>query len=142
MAQAVVISDSIKLEGLAGLNRAFKLVEASAQTELHLSLIAAATPVRTTATALAISEIPRLPLAERSLTWSQMRIGQTLREVYVAPVNRGTRILSRKRPKFASLMLERAMVPALDQNRAQIIAHIELMLQHLGKKWEQVPGDG
>lgn len=143
MAQAVVISESIKIEGLSGLNRAFKLIEdPHAQTELKLSLLAAAIPVRSTATSLAISEIRRLPLSERSLSWSQMRIGQTLNAVYVAPVNRGTRIPRYKRPKFAIPMLERAMVPALDQNRAEVIAHVELMLQHLGKKWEEVPLNG
>jgi len=134
VAQAVRVSESIKVEGLQSLQRAWKVADAALDIELRETLISVAQPVGHTATALAISEIKKM-----TLPWSEMRIGVTLHDVYVAPVQRGTRDPRKKRPKFAVLMLDRAMVPALDQNRPLIVLGLEQMLANIGQKWEKVP---
>lgn len=52
--------------------------------------------------------------------WSQMRTAATRHGVYIAPQQRGTRIASRKRPKFGPRLLNRAMIPALERNRSTV----------------------
>ena len=66
-----------------------------------------------------------------------MKIGVTRRSVYVAPKQRETRIKTRKRPKFADLLADRAMQPALDRNILKVQANVDDALQTVGRKWEQ-----
>jgi hypothetical protein len=42
-----------------------------------------------------------------------------------------------KRPKFADLLADRAMQPALNKNVAHVEAQVQDALDTVGRKWEQ-----
>ena len=66
-----------------------------------------------------------------------MRTGITTRLVYVAPVQRGVKGRGRgQRPKFGTLLMDRAMEPALEQNQHRIEADFDQMLDRLVHKWD------
>lgn len=83
-----------------------------------------AAPIQHSAEALTVGRIPR---TQRSPLWAQYRIGVLRSAVYVAPRQRGVRGRTnpRRREKFADLLMERAMEPALDQN----VAHVETAIE-------------
>ncbi len=82
-----------------------------------------AEPVKREAQELAVREISRI-----GTPWSTMRIGITQKVVYVAPKQRGNKARratvsqARRRAdqKFATRLMDRAMEPALEHNRAEI----------------------
>ncbi len=124
-------SETIHVQGLRELNRAFKAADRTLSRELRVSLRAAVEPVRTTAEQLATEQIPRI-----GVPWSQMRIGVTTTSVYLAPKQRGTKFQSRRRPNLAKLLLERSMQPALEQNESLVVENVERTLATVGLAWE------
>lgn len=126
-------SDAIRVEGLRELNRAFARADRVLNAELKDGLRDAADPVRADAEALAVSGIPRI-----GLPWSRMRVGVTQKLVYVAPKERG-RKRGRRRPNLAGLLTERAMVPALEQNTAEVERRVGRVLDTVGREWERKP---
>lgn len=128
--------ETVRVEGLGHLQRAFKLADSELKVELRTTLRAVAEPVRSDAERLATATIPRI-----GVPWSRMRVGVTTRAAYVAPRQRGK--LSRanrrlRRPNLADLLLGRAMEPALAENHGRVIAGVERMLDEVGRKWETV----
>lgn len=102
--------------------------------ELRVALRAVAEPVRSDAERLAVASIPTV-----GVPWSRMRIGVTRTSIYVAPRQRGrnaNRLL--RRPKFADLLLDRAMEPALAANEGRVVAAVEHVLGTVGRAWEAV----
>jgi hypothetical protein len=68
----------------------------------------------------------------RSPNWSRMRVGVTRNLVYVAPRQKGTRGRGpRRRPKFADLLMGRAMEPALERNTPGIERHFDQLLDQV-----------
>jgi hypothetical protein len=118
------------VRGLTELNRAFVLAGTKLHKNKNQILRHYARPVERTAETLAMTQIDRM-----TLPWAQMRIGSTPEFVYVAPQQRGTRILSRKRPKFGRLLMRRAMEPALEANREQIARGLDELLARLEREW-------
>ena len=116
--------------GAEELRRAFLEAGTSFNREMRGRIAGYAEPVRADAEVMALSEIRNL-----GVKWSRMRKGTAPAIVYVAPVQRGTRILSRKRPKLAPLLMERAMVPALDRNRTQIVGKVDALLGRMERKF-------
>lgn len=129
-----VRKQTIALEGFKGLQAAFKLASVELISELKDTLFVVTEPVRADAVQLAGQEITKM-----TTEWSQFRLGITPTSVYVAPVQRGTKAASRKRPKFAGLLLGRSMIPALEENQPHVIEGVDKMLGDIGRKWEQVP---
>ena len=125
-------ADTLQVEGLRDLSRAFKLADAQLNRELRTRLRDAAEPVRSTAERMAAAGIPRVGIA-----WSRMRVGVTTHSVYVAPRQRGGRDI-RRRPNFAGLLLDRAMLPALEQNAPKVIRDMDDLLGDVGRTWERV----
>lgn len=123
---------TLQVLGLRDLQRAFKLADATLVRELRTSLKEAAEPVRTDAERLARAGIPTI-----GLPWSQMRVGVTSTSVYVAPRRRGSRLVTRRRPNLAGLLLGRAMLPALDQNQNEVATRVDRMLGEVGAVWER-----
>lgn len=128
-------ADTLHIEGLRELQRAFKLADATLHKELRTTLRAVAEPVRADAETLALSGIRRI-----TIPWSRMRVGVTQREVYVAPRQRGQKGRDQRlrRPKFADLLMGRALEPALTQNQPNVIAGVEDLLAEIGRDWERV----
>lgn len=126
-------SQTVRVEGLADLQRAFKLASREEAKGLRASLRESAEPVRSEAERLATSGIPRI-----GLPWSRMRVGVTLNYVYVAPKQRGSRFAERKRRNIAGLLADRAMLPALEHHKADVVSNIDQMLAEVGRQWERV----
>ena len=124
-------ADTVRVEGLRDLNRAFSRADRKLQTELRTTLREVAEPVRADAERLAKSGIPRI-----GVPWSQMRVGVTAHSVYIAPKRRGGKG-ARRRPNLAGLLLGRSMLPAIDKNRPQVVRGIERMLDEVGRTWER-----
>lgn len=120
------------MEGLGSLQRAFSVIDRDVASDLRGTLRRAAEPVKVDAEALAASRIRRI-----GTPWARMRVGVTRTSVYVAPAQRGRRSRGnqRRRPNFAGLLLNRALLPALHQNEAKVAAKVELMLADLAGKW-------
>jgi hypothetical protein len=129
------MADTIIVEGLTDLQRAFKAADVTVQRELRKALRVAAEPVRADAELLAVSGIRRI-----GLPWSRMRVGVTNREVYLAPRERGQKGRDQRlrRPNLRGLLLTRAMEPALAQNQGQVVAGVDAALATVGRVWEDV----
>lgn len=124
----------VRIEGLRELDRAFKLYGRGLEKGLREALEAAAEPVRGDAQALALSSIPRL-----GLPWSRMRIGVTRHTAYIAPVERGSNVRTRRtRPNLKTLLLGRAMEPALERNISNVERELGDALDDLGRLWAKV----
>lgn len=117
-------STGIKVHGLADLNRALKLADKETRLGVRAAQRALAEPVRIEAQSRAARLIPNI-----GVPWAQMRTGITTKVVYVAPKQRRKR--GSKRPNLGTLLMDRAMEPALEQNRHRFEADIEHMLDRM-----------
>jgi hypothetical protein len=124
-------TEGVRVEGLRELQRAFQLAGKEEIKELRAALRQAAEPVRFDAEAYAASRIRNIGFA-----WSRMRVGVTRSLVYAAPRQRGARgNLRHKRPNLAGLLMERALLPALETNREQIVENVDDMLEDVARLW-------
>lgn len=126
------VSETVRVQGLRELQRAFKLADARLARELRTTLRQVAEPVRADAERLAVERIRRV-----GVPWSRMRVGVTASSVYVAPRQRDTKIRTRRRPNLADLLLGRSMEPALEQNQTRVIAGLASMLGTVADEWER-----
>lgn len=127
------VGETLRVDGLANLNRAFALADRTLATELRTGLRQAAEPVRADAERLAVTSIRRI-----GIPWSRMRVGVTRHTVYVAPRQRGNRNSPQlKRRNLPGLLLDRAMLPALRINDARVVAEMEQVLGTVGQAWER-----
>ncbi len=117
----------VKVHGLRELNRTFKKMGREVQKLARDELKAVGEPVRQDAERLAAAEIRNI--GDR---WPMMRLGVTQKLVYVAPKAR-TRGGS-PRTNLAGLLLQRAMLPALERNEPQVVAGLERMLDKMADR--------
>lgn len=129
-----MISSGFVVHGLPQLQILFKAMGPEASRDLRAVEREIAEPIRADAEALAVSSITRI-----GVPWSRMRIGVTRRAVYVAPRQRGARGRGnpRSRPKFADLIEQRAMTPALERNKPMIEARVEAAFEQLADRWNR-----
>lgn len=124
---------TVRLKGYTELQRAFARADPLLKKELNATLRETAAPVRSDAESNARARIRRV-----GVKWSRMRVGVTRRAVYVAPRARGIRgDDKRKRRKFGDLLMDRAMLPALDAHAGNTEASLERMLDDLATDWER-----
>lgn len=126
-------SSDIKVKGYRELQRAVARADRQLKNDLRDRLKDVAEPVRADAERLARREIENI--GDR---WSQMRVGVTTKVVYVAPKQRGVKSRARaqyRRPKLAPLLMNRAMDPALDQNRQEIEHGLERFIDEVERRW-------
>lgn len=124
------------LQGFTELQRSFAVAGGTVARDFRRELREAAEPVRADAEQLAVAGIPRI-----GLPWARMRVGVTSRSVYVAPRQRGVTSRARvraRRPNLASLLLGRAMEPALDRNIGEVEEKMESLLGRMADSWEAV----
>jgi hypothetical protein len=101
---------AVRIEGLPELKRAAKAASAATVKEVNAALKQAAVPVQTTAQRLATG-------LDAGPKWSRMRIGVSMRKVYVVAAARRTS--GTPRPNFGGRILTGAMAPALAQNETE-----------------------
>lgn len=118
------------VKGIDALNRAFALADTTMRKQLPSVLKLHAEPVRLDAQRNALNIGTGFP-------WSRMRIGVTRGSVYVAPVQRGTRLFTRKRPRFDTRLRTRAMEPALDANRAKIEKSVDELVARIERQFNR-----
>lgn len=116
-----------RVRGLTELVRTFDKFGPRLKKAMRAELAEVAEPVRETAEGLAARSIRNI-----GPRWSQMRVGVTTRSVYIAPKTRTRRTF--KRPNFASLLLERAMWPALQGKGNEIRTRVEHLFDRLSRK--------
>lgn len=119
---------TVHVHGLRELNKAFGLMGKELKKELRDEIKNVGEPVRQAAEMKAVTGITNI--GDR---WSQMRLGVTSSVGYVAPKAR--RRGGSPRPKFAALLMNRAMIPALEQNEPQTIRRFEEMLDRLADRF-------
>lgn len=120
------------VRGMREINRAFIQAGARFHKDKEIHLRAAARPVARDAETLAQASIRKI-----GVPWSQMRVGSTPVSLYVAPVQRGSRVPMRKRRNLARLLLNRAMVPALNRNRSKIANQIDELLARMERAFNR-----
>lgn len=127
---------AVSVIGLRELEAAFAVYDRRLSRGLKEVLEAAAEPVRQDAQSLAIQRIPKV-----TLPWSRMRTGVRSSVAFIAPEKRGRKgTLGRRysRPNFKGLLLERAMEPALEQNRDDVEREFEEALADYARVWSRV----
>ncbi len=131
------MADFLVVENYTNVTRTFAKADRDIRLGWRNELRAVAEPVRTTAQTLAVAEIRNMP---RSPQWAAMRTGVTQKMVYVVPRQRGVRGLGpKRRPNLATLMMDRAMTPALAANRGQIIRRFEQALDNMCANFNRTP---
>lgn len=127
---------AVRIEGLNGLLRAFAAADKTVRDDLKDALEEAAAPVRQAAQSKAFA------LGSGS-DWSRMRIGAYTSVVYVAPVERGVKGRGnqrKRRPKFGTRLMDRAMEPALAENIGAVERRLDNLLDDVANVWERTPG--
>ena len=132
----------LTVRGLRDVQAGFKNAEKDVRLGLRRGLRQVAEPVAAEAERLAMSQIRRVP---RSPRWSKMRIGVTRTLVYVAPRQKGTRGRGDPRrrgqgfatPDFGTLLMDRAMQPALDRHTTEIVRGFEELLDHMADNFNR-----
>jgi hypothetical protein len=127
-------SAEIAVEGLAQLTKTVRQAPKDVRLAYRKELRSLGEPIRLTAERLAESRIRNI-----GPRWGKFRTGVTQTSVYVAPRQKGPKTSERggpsSRPRFGTLLAERATQPALKANRYRIEKDIERMLDRLCTKW-------
>lgn len=124
----------IHVSGLRELERAFKVADREEAKLLRATLKETAQPVKRAAEGKAMSRIRNM-----DGKWSQMRLGYVRNLVYLVPKQKGRQSRANRalrRPNLKDLLLDRAMIPAREEQEPQVIRGIEQMLDTVGRKWE------
>ncbi len=117
------MAGAVRVNGLRELQAALSKASKESRVGVRSALRDVAEPVRRDAEVLALSEVTRM-----TEPWSEMRTGVTRTSVYVAPKKRGVKgrgAAGSRRPKFGTLLMERAMQPALDKHQAETERRLE-----------------
>lgn len=115
----------VKVSGLSELQRDLKRADPDLAIDLRNGLKELAAPVRDLAASKAAAKISHL-----GTRWARMRVGAVQRGVYVAPASR--RRGGSPRPNLGTLLMQRAMEPALEERQDQIVQGVERLLDTFG----------
>jgi hypothetical protein len=110
----------IHVKGAKELNRAFKQLRKEVLAELKPELVRIGEVVRADAQQRAFSEITNI-----GEQWGRMRLGVTVKGVYIAPKTRGH---GSRRPNMSGLLMDRALQPALEAHEDQIVREFEALV--------------
>jgi len=130
------MAEAVRVRGIRELERAFRLADKSEQKLLRQELKTAAVPVQRAAEGMALGRIRKM-----SPAWAAMRIGQKRSVVYIVPKQKGRRSRQNRnlrRPNLKTLLLDRAMIPALNSRKDDVVRGLEHMLASVGNQWERV----
>jgi len=126
----------INVKGLAETYRAFGNISEDVQDELRDGLEEVGKPVQALGERYALERIRNMP---RSPAWAEMRIGVSKREalVYMVPDNTGRAGRGRgkrKRKNLASLLMNRAMDTAGEDNVDTTARELEKVIDKLSRR--------
>jgi hypothetical protein len=113
---------SLRVKGDKELERAFLELRREVLTELRPAMRKIGEGVRTLAEQKAGADIANI-----GSQWGRMRIGVTTRMFYVAPRSRNHG--GSKRPNLAGLLMQKAMVPAADEKRTEMVAAVDALVK-------------
>ena len=123
-------TSTVHVKGLKELTRDFKKISKDLDKLVTNELQEAAKPVQEKADELALSRI-------RNMTsrWARMRIGVSRAQgvVFMVPASKGR---SRKRPNLAPMLMDRAMWPAAEEEREEVVEALGEMIDRLGSKYD------
>lgn len=126
---------AVNVRGLRELSRAFAKADKQLKRDYRASLRSLGEPVKVEAQARSAQEITNI-----GSRWSLMRVGVTQKLVYVAPQERGRasrRNVAIRRPNLATLLMDEAMQPALDNNARHIEERFGDLLDSMATTWER-----
>jgi hypothetical protein len=118
---------TVHVQGLRELQRALKKLESELAGEIRRELHDLAKPVAVEASRLAAEEITNI-----TPRWAAMKTGATMRGAYIAPAARRGR--GTGRPNLAGLLMTRAMLPAAEHRRDDVIRGLEHMIDRLARR--------
>ena len=122
----------LTVKGMPELQRALRRTSSDVRRGVQKAQRDVAEPVRAEAERLATS------IGNVGSGWERMRTGLTSCSIYVAPRKRGRRgVDKRKRPKFAAVLMDRALQPALDMHDADIERRYEQMLDDVADRFNR-----
>jgi hypothetical protein len=130
---------AIRVENYKNVLKAFGAASKTVERGFMGSLREAVEPIREEAEQLAGSGVID-NLADDD-PWTRMRTGVTRSAVYVAPRERGRRTRGNSaigRPNLKPLLLDRAMEPALENNRQHVIENVEDLLGYMARTFDNV----
>lgn len=129
----------VRVKGLKELDTVLKHAPKDLRKEVLDTFKDVAEPVRLGAERLAYGHgiSGRLTGLRPGDKWGQMRIGFSSRDavVYVAPRQRGSNSWPMKRRNFGPLLLDEAMIPALEENTDLIEKRVGDALDDLAHFW-------
>lgn len=123
-----VTSQTLRVEGLANLQRHFALIDKELAGDLRDGLKKAAQPVEAHAERLTLAKI-----GQGRIPWWHMRIGVTRTSVYIVPQQR-SRNAARKRRSYRTTVLPR-MIAALQANQGRVNAEAQRVLNRSIDRW-------
>jgi hypothetical protein len=125
-----VTSQTLRVEGLASLQKHFAVIDKELSGDLRDGFRKAAEPVRRDAEVLTQQAI-----GVGRVRWDQMRVGVTRTSVYVAPKQRGRGTPpNRRRRSYRTTVLPR-MIVALRANEGRVRAEAQRVLSTSISKW-------
>lgn len=123
------LENPVIVSGFSQLERDLKATNPALLKAMRAGLLEAVQPIKRDADRLSRSEISGMKRAKKKPPpWSLQKVGQTTREVYMVPTEKGARARrdsKLRRPNFAVLMLGRSYDPALEQNRVRVLNTVD-----------------
>jgi hypothetical protein len=124
----------VYVKGLAEVNYLLSKADKETRLGLRKEEREVAKPISSDAERLTVQNIPRTTLGK--VRWWEMRIGVTQTLIYVAPKQKGVRGKGpKRRKKFAPLMMERAMEPALKRHESEVEQRFEHVLDYVAGRF-------
>lgn len=123
---------AVQVRNLAVVQRALALTEAGMRRELKGELKSIGEPIRRDAEAFALAAIPTI-----GPKWQRMRVGLTLKSVYVVPASKGRGGKS-KRPNLGARLLEEALERALEVNQHRIADDVDAALGRIVQRFGSI----
>ena len=118
------MADAVRVKGLRQLHRALKEYSDDVKRELEQELRAAGEIVATSARSKFVGIDQRSAAGFKSKTKGFGRV----------VVQQSRRRTTGRRGDFGSLQMRRALLPAVGENQAQVLEHIEGMLDRIGRR--------
>lgn len=122
---------TVRVKGLAELNRDLRSFAGDVSKQLTDGLKEAAEDVKTDAESLALGRIRNMP---RSPRWAGMKINVARGSAAVRMFPAARRSRGTGRSNLANLLLERSMDPALEQNAAGVERKVDALLGRLANR--------
>jgi hypothetical protein len=118
------LENPVLVAGFRELNADLKATNPAMLKAMRTGLTLAMQPIKRDADRFSVERLSGMKRAKRKPPpWSLQKIGETTREVYMVPTEKGARARrdsKLRRPNFANLMLGKSYDPALEQNRVQV----------------------